>query len=109
MEDLWNGLIKMIEIPAIKFYDGIKEKSAYRLVNGLFIVRYINKEEWFYVGDFLKCNSPINNRKINLVRIPQKIHPQRFNKKLNQTTTGNGFWQKLNIKFTEKPIINILQ
>jgi len=104
------------EITAKKFYEEIekkKELSKFKLVNGLFIVRYTNNEECVYIGDFLKSESALNQGKKNLILIKDKAegdyYPQRFNKKLKIATTSLGFWRTLNIKFIEKPIKEILK
>jgi len=42
-------------VTAKKFYKTIleqKEHNKFKLINGLFIVKYINKDICFYVGDF---------------------------------------------------------
>lgn len=99
----------MKPIKAIKFYNLIKgDKKIYRLVNGLFIVRYINEEESVYVGNFEKAGSVFNNTKTNQVLLcPTK---QKFWKKRNLTTNGhNNGWVELRIKFIEKPIGEILK
>ena len=100
----------MNEQTALKFYQQIKENkelNKYRLVNGLFIIKYLDEEISEYIGDFLKKGSAGNTRKTNLVI----IHPsgQKFNKKKNLSTTGLGFWKEMNIKFIEKPIKEILK
>ena len=42
------------EKTAIKFYKEIEqEKNLYKLVNGLFIVKYIDDDICIYIGDFL--------------------------------------------------------
>ena len=95
---------------AIKFYKEIQEqKNKYKLVNGLFIVKYINKDVCVYVGDFLKSGCALNNKKTNFVLITDKENPQEFNKKLRLTKTGLNVWFKLNIGFIEKPISEILK
>lgn len=100
----------MIEKTAIQFYKNIeKEKGKYKLVNGLFIVKYINKDICVYVGDFLKKESALNKGKTNKILISKNENPQRFNKKKGLTTNKRGFGKKLNIKFIEKPIKEILK
>lgn len=99
---------RMETIPALKFYQGMKNKDKYRLVNGLFIVRYINSNECIFIGDFHKRDSALNHKKTNIITISNNSIPQKFNKKKNIATTGLRFWKNLNIKFIEKPIKDIL-
>ena len=86
-----------------------KEQNKYKLVNGLFIVKYINNDICFYVGDFLKAKEPLNNSKTNKVKLIFREQPQLFNTKyhLTQTNKNQGF-KKLEIGFKEEDIIKIL-
>ena len=96
---------------AIKFYRDIQERkelSKYKIVNGLFIVKYVNKDECVLVGDFLKAGRVLNDSKTNLVLIHDNPKPQKFNKRNNKTTSGLGYWKDLNISFIERPIKDIL-
>ena len=69
------------EQTAIKFYKEIQEQeNKYKLVNGLFIVKYINKDICVYVGDFLKGGCALNNKKTNFILISDNENPQEFNK-----------------------------
>ena len=91
-----------MEKTAIQFYKEIeKEKDKYRLINGLFIVKYINDEISIFIGDFLK-GKILNKIKFNPTN-------QMFNKKKNLITNARGdIWRDLNIKLEEKPIKEIL-
>jgi len=90
-----------MEITATKFYEEIeKEQEKYKLINGLFIVKYIDSEISVYIGEFLKG-------KINKVVIYNTN--QKFNKNKNTFTTSLGYWRTLNIKFNEQPIKEILK
>ena len=83
-----------------------REQDKFKLVNGLFIIQYINEEESIFIGDFLKSNSALNQGRTNKVL----INPtgQQFNKNKGITKTGYS-WKPLNIKFIEKPIKEILK
>ena len=97
------------EKKAIEFYKEIeKEKNKYKLVNGLFIVRYINKDNCVYVGEFLKSGCVGNETKTNKVLISDRENPQEFYKK-KITKTSLNILKKLNIGFKEKPISDILK
>ena len=98
------------ELTALQFYKQIeKEQDKYKLINGLFIVRYIDKETSVYVGDFLKGGNALNPTTINKVLINENTDPQQFNKIKNICTTSLVFWKTLNIKFIERPIKNIIK
>ena len=99
----------MTEMTALKFYKAIEdEQESYRLVNGLFIVKYEeNNLISRYVGEFLKGGTALNNGKRNMVITSGRS--QLFYKKMNATTTGLGKWKKLDIKFEEQPIKEILK
>ncbi len=96
-------------IKAKIFYNKLKINrglSRHKLVNGLFIVKYLNKEICIFVGYFHKIGSVFNKGKYNFVEV--KESKQLFkNKKL--TITSLGFWKKLNIGFKEQPIETILK
>ena len=95
------------EISAINFYKGIeKEREKYKLVNELFIVKYLDNEISVLVGDFEKSGSVFNKTQFNKIRLIDS--KQKFNKKKNLTTTSLGFWHELRIKFEEYPIDTIL-
>lgn len=101
-----TGYIKMI-IKARDFYNEIKTKkelNKYRLVNGLFIVKYLNKDICKLVGDFEKAGSVFNKTCVNKIRISNC--GQLFYKKAKLTKTN--VWKKLNIKFDEEPIKEVL-
>jgi len=96
------------EKTAIQFFKEIeKEQEKYKLINGLFIVKYINEDISIFVGDFLKRNSALNQSKINKVLIFISDNPQQFNKR-NKTTLTRLLWKKLNINFEEEDIKQIL-
>jgi hypothetical protein len=92
---------------AIQFLKEIEtEQKKYRLVNNLFIVKYIDDEFCYYIGDFLKGGSANNIRKTNLIKIQPDFN-LKYNKKKNIRTTTLGCWRKLEIGFNEKPIEEI--
>ena len=98
------------EKTAIKFYKEIEqEKNKYKLVNGLFIVKYIDDDICIYIGDFLKSGCVGNEKKHNIVLISNMENPTKFNPKEKRATTSLGYWNKLNIGFIEKPISEILK
>ena len=71
-------------IPAIKFYKEIeKDQDKYKLVNGGFIVRYLDENISVLVGDFEKAGSVFNQTTINKIR--ETNSGQNFNKKANIT------------------------
>jgi hypothetical protein len=99
-------------IPAIKFYKDIQEKkeiSKYRLVNGGFIIRYINEEVSMFIGEFRKANSCNNPTKTNRVILNKSGITYLYNKNKNMATTSLGFWKPLRISFKEKPLKEILK
>ena len=100
----------MEEKTAIQFYKDIqKEEEKYKLVNGLFIIRYINSEECIYVGEFMKVDRVGNNTKTNKVLLGTS--PQIFNpsKKAVKRTDMLGIWKPLNIGWREQDIKEILK
>lgn len=73
-----------------------------RLVNGLFIVKYIDAETCEIFGEFDKTNYEV--RVFNSSGIfAQKFKPSQ---KLKMTTLG--YWKKLNIGWKEKPISEVV-
>lgn len=94
---------------AISFYKDIKkDEDKFRLVNGLFIVKYLDTQISTFVGYFHKAGSSSNQTKINKVEIV-KVN-QKYNKLLNICTNARGdAWRKLDISFDEKPIQEILK
>lgn len=88
------------------FYKEIeKEKDKYKLVNGLFIIKYIDKDISQLIAEFLKSNTARNEHKTNKVKLVYSN--QLFNKKKNLTKTYY-CWKPLNISFKEQDITNIL-
>ena len=95
---------------AKEFLKKIKEeKDKYRLVNGLFIVKYINEEECIFIGEFLKGGTARNEGRTNKVLISENGIIHRYNKKLGLRTTGLGVWKKMDITFKEENIKEILK
>ena len=97
---------------AIQFFKLIEnEKEKYKLINGLFIVKYISKKVAIYIGEFSKSGNALNSSKINKVFLSEMVNHRRqlFNIKEKKLTTSLGFWKKSNIKLIEKPIIDILK
>ena len=100
----------MEEQTTINFYKSIKkEEDKYRLVNRLFIVKYISEDISIYIGSFDKARSALNESKISKIRFdaPRDI-VLKYNKKEHTHTTTLGFWKPLQISFTEEPIRSIL-
>ena len=88
---------------AKKFYKEIeKEKENYKLINGLFIVKYINKVSCVLIAEVFKTDS-------KGYKIKRVYSNQLFNKKKGLTTSSLGIWKKLNISFIETPIEDILK
>ena len=98
-----------MEKTAIQFLKEIEaEKDKYRLVNGLFIVKYFSEEISVFIGDFLKAGSALNEGKTNKVIFNPS--PQTFNASKGLVTNARGdSWRKLEISFNEKPITEILK
>ena len=100
---------KMITKTAKQFYKEIeKEKNFYKLVNGLFIVKYLDSEESVYQGEFLKVGDALNPTNSNRVILNGRNN-QRYIKKRKIMTTSLGIWKPLSIKFEEEPIEMILK
>lgn len=94
-------------VSARTFYNSISDKSKYKLVNGLFIVRYVSNGIYEYVGEFRKKGSVGATPKTSYVkRSPSR---QLFNPTKRTTTSSLGMWKKLNIGFRMKPISEILK
>lgn len=94
---------------ALQFYKEIeKEKDKYKLVNGLFIVKYLDEDISSFIGEFEKAGTGINESKTNKIRFNPTN--QKFNRKKKLSTNARGdIWRELNIKFEEKPIEDILK
>ncbi|MFA6023547.1 MAG: hypothetical protein WC781_05655 [Candidatus Pacearchaeota archaeon] len=100
-------------IKAKQFYKEIEEeKESYKLVNGLFIVKYINQEECLFMGDFWK-GGKLGDKKFNIVNIFECysgiFNPSRKMYKTALSRKNNLDWKKLQIKFKEEPIEAILK
>lgn len=97
------------EKTAIQFFKEIeKEKEKYKLINGLFIVKYLEKDISIFIGYFHKRGCAFNEGVYNKIKISYSTHKQLFNKKTHQTLINN-FWKPLNIAFKEQPINKILE
>jgi|AntAceMinimDraft_18_1070375.scaffolds.fasta_scaffold437097_2 hypothetical protein len=94
-------------LTAQRFYDSIKNKSEYKLINGLFIVKYLGKGIYKYVGNFNRKGSVRATPKTSYVDLSST--KQLFNPKRRETTTSLGVWTKLNIGFRIKPISEVLK
>jgi hypothetical protein len=100
---------KRTDKSAIQFYKEIQaDEDKYRLVNGLFIVKYLDDEFSYYYGDFLKSGSATNKKKTNLVKIQPRLI-LKYSKKRMMATTNLGFWKPLRIGFIETSIKEILK
>lgn len=94
-------------VSARTFYNSISDKSKYKLINGLFIVRYVSNGIYEYVGEFRKKGSVGATPKTSYVkRSPSR---QLFNPTKRTITSSLGMWKKLNIGFRMKPISEILK
>lgn len=100
--------MKKNDITAKKFYDNLKHKDKYKLVNGLFIVKYLNDDISEFVAEFHKVGSALNYRKKNLVSLNTNEFKQKFSRKYDMTQTNCHIWRKLGIKWIERPIEDIL-
>ena len=98
----------MKRVTAKQFYNRIKNKSKYKLVNGLFIVRDEGNGNFRSIGDFHKKGSVLATKDTAYVKVyvnqSQIINPS---KRLVKTRLG--VWKKLNIGFRMKPISEILK
>lgn len=92
---------------AKRFYSSIRNKSKYKLVNGLFIVRATGGGNYKWVGDFRKKGS------LGATKTTAYVETSRggglFNPKKRKMTTSLGYWVKLSIGFRMKPISEILK
>ncbi len=92
---------------AKQFYSAIRNKSKYKLVNGLFIVKYQGDGIYKWVGDFRKMGS------LGATKTTSYVETSRggglFNPKKKIATTSLGYWTKLSIGFKMKPIREILK
>ena len=97
----------MAKITAKQFYDRIKNKSKYKLVNGLFIVKYVGNGNYQFIGNFYKKGRYGATKEKSYV----KVNPTRqlFNPSKKLVRTNLGVWKKLNISFKIKPISEILK
>lgn len=89
------------------FFNRIKNKSDYKLINGLFIVRNMGNGIFKHVGDYHKRGSVLGNKGSSIV--DTKSSGQLFNPSKRLTSTRFGIWKKLNIGFRMKPISQILK
>ena len=92
---------------AKQFYNRIKNKSKYKLVNGLFIVKFMGNGNYQFIGNFYKKGGYGADKEKSYVQANptrQLFNPSR---KLKRSTLGE--WQKLNISFKMKPISAILK
>ena len=94
-------------ITAKQFYDRIKDKSKYKLVNGLFLVKYIGNGNYKFIGSFYKKGGYGATKETSYVKVSSTR--QLFNPSKKLTTTRLGIWKKLNIGFRMKPISSILK
>lgn len=98
----------MTIITANQFYLGImRERDKYKLVNGGFIVKYIDDNICEMVGQFEKKGSVFNKTQTNKVKLIGS--GQLFNKKDGTTRTSLKIWKKLNINFNEESIKDVLK
>ena len=94
---------------AKEFLRAIKpSQDKYKLINGLFIVKYINKDISVYVGEFRKHGTALNEGKTNKIILCES-QAQHFNKSNGTTTTALNVWKKLDIGFNEMPISEVLK
>jgi len=99
------------KVTAKQFYNSIKDKTKYKLINGLFIVKYEGNGIYRYYGEYKKRGSVGATEKTAYVRIPKytgKQQPQLFIPKQRSMTTSLGQWTKMTIGFRIKPLAAIL-
>ncbi len=93
-----------------EFYNRLKDKSKYKLVNGLFIVRYKGNGIYEFVADFHKKGSVYATPKRASVETYQKwSRPTLFHPGRRLKRTSLGVWVKLGIGFKMKPISEVLK
>jgi len=92
------------------FFNLIRSKSKYKLVNGLFIVRSKGKGVFEFVAQFRKAGSLGATKNSSFVVLPgNNLRNQFFNPKKKIMTNASGRWVKLSIGFKMKPISAILK
>jgi hypothetical protein len=103
--------MKNKDLPAIKFYESIKGmKEDFKLINGFFVVKYLNNRLCYFVCYFHKAKSVLNSTKINRVEfIENPSFLQFFDTKEKLTMTSLKVWRPLNIGWREEPIEQILK
>ena len=93
-----------------EFYNRLKDKSKYKLVNGLFIVRYKGNGIYEFVADFHKKGSAYANPKRAYVETYQKwSQPTLFHPVRRLKRTSLGVWVKLGKGLKIKQIREILK
>lgn len=108
---LGRMVIKRRVTTATKFYKEIfEERHNYKLINDLFIVKYVKGNMSVLIAEFSKKGSVLNDRKQNLVYVLEipEYKRQRFKISKSMVTTSLGFWKKTKLKLQEKPIEEIL-
>ena len=102
--------MKNKDMPAIKFYKNIEDRQdSFKLINGLFIVKYISDDICYFVAHFHKARSVLNNTKTNRLEFFNNDFLQLFDRKRNLTMTSLKVWLPLNISWHEQPIGKILK
>jgi hypothetical protein len=97
-------------ITAIAFYKSLQEKEKYKLVNGLFIVKYLDNDICEFVTHFHKAGIVLGLKKNNIVdKMDGFAFKQKFNPKKSISCNSLGYWRPLNIGWNEAPIDEILK
>lgn len=100
----------VVEVSPLKFYKNIEDKSKYKLINGLFIVRYKDETTSEHVGDLY----------FKKVRLNTNEFKQLFRKENGKVFTHTrmdiqakyptyNFWKEIDTCFIEAPIESILE
>jgi hypothetical protein len=93
----------MIKKTATQFLKEIKkEKEKYKLINGLFIVKYITDDNSVFIGDFER------GEKTNIIYLTENRNPPIYDKKRKIYFNGLG-WIRLRISFIEQDISEVLK
>jgi len=105
-------MIKSRRVTAKQFYSSIKDKTKYKLINDLFIVKYEGNGIYRYYGEYAKKGSVRATPKTAYVTITKyagKQQPQLFVPKQRSMTTSLGVWTRMTIGFRIKPLATILK
>ena len=91
-------IVKVIKFLRDKGY----ESSYYYVINGVFVVKKVDSNEYNFVGDFLPSESPLNESKfskIHLVESERVFHPIS-----KVYINSNGLVRPLSISWNERSL-----